>query len=312
MARNRGGWSRKALDYLEGVKQVIEEIADYWPLTLRQIYYRMTGVELIPKTTAAYRKLSRILTKARLDGLVPWEAMEDRAREALWAGGWPDKDDFIEEQYSHFLCGYRRDLLQSQDRLAVECWVEKDALSRLLHEVAARYCVPVFVARGFSSVTCIHECHTRILENVEEGKQTVLLYFGDLDPSGWEMLPAMLETLQFEMGLGNDVEGVRCALTLEQVDEFKLPDSIDAIKDGDPRAPRYREMLAANGRRADLAVELDALHPRDFQRVAREAIEKHLDMEAFESEREVERHERGELNALRDKIVKLLEGEDQP
>ena len=49
----------------------------------------------------------------------------------------------------------------------------------------------------------------------------MVLYFGDLDPSGWEMLPAMMETLQNEMKLGDLVVGERCALTVEQVNAFR-------------------------------------------------------------------------------------------
>jgi len=47
---------------------------------------------------------------------------------------------------------YRRDLLQSQD-VAPELWVEKDALSDICHRAAKPFCVPVIVARGFSSIS---------------------------------------------------------------------------------------------------------------------------------------------------------------
>ena len=93
-SRDRGGWSRASLAYLEKVKQVLVSLKEYWPLTLRQVYYRLVAAGTIENNLAEYSKLSRILTKARLDGLVSWESMEDRSRRMLLSAGWEDKDDF--------------------------------------------------------------------------------------------------------------------------------------------------------------------------------------------------------------------------
>ena len=198
------------------------------------------------------------------------------------------------------MTGYRRDLLQSQD-VALEAWIEKDALSRVCHQVAFDYCVPVIVAKGFSSMSYKHEFRNRIERNAAAGKQTIALYFGDLDPSGWEMLPAMLRTLQVEMGLGDQIRGQRCALLPEQVGQYDLPHSIDAIKESDPRTPKYRQRFG------DLAVELDALPPPTLQSLVRAAIEGQLDMSAFQHERAIEAGEREELSALRRRVQGLLQ-----
>jgi hypothetical protein len=299
--RNRGGWSDSSSAYLGEVKAVAEALREYWPVTLRQVYYRLVAGGMIENDRTAYQKLSRVLTKARLDGLFPWEAIEDRTRSVLSSGGWPDARAFIADETEDYLAGYRRDCLQSQD-VALEVWIEKDALSRVCHRAAEPYGVPVVVARGFSSVSYLHEARKRIEGNAEHDQQTIILYFGDLDPSGWEMLPAMLKTLQEEMDLGESVEGVRCALTLEQVSMYDLPRNPDALKDADPRAPKYRDRFG------DLAVELDALPPATLEGLVRGAIEGHLDMDWFRIEIDREHDEREQIFTLQERVRQLVKG----
>ena len=305
--RNRGGWTAKAVEYLRQVQRILEELRDYWPLTLRQVYYQLVAALVVENSRSAYQKLSRILTKARLDDLVAWDALEDRARSTLDSAGWWDKSQFIDAHLNHFLSDYRRDLLQSQP-VALEVWVEKDALSRVCHQAAFDYCVPVIVARGFSSVSYVNECRNRVENNAEDGKRTLILYFGELDPSGWEMLPSMLETLQVEMDLGDSIEGIRCALTPGQVDAYSLPQSIDAMKDTDTRTPKFKAMLRQEGYPDTLAVELDALPPATLEALVREAIEKNLALSKFEAEKRTEEAERNALQELRSRARQFVVG----
>src|SRR4029077_1657950 len=81
--RDRGGWTPAALAYVERVNQTLSGLRDYWPLTLRQVYYQLVAALFIENNEEQYKKLSRILVKARLSGLVTWDALEDRARSLL-------------------------------------------------------------------------------------------------------------------------------------------------------------------------------------------------------------------------------------
>jgi hypothetical protein len=285
--RNRGGWSKASLAYLERVQLALDDLRDYWPLTLRQLYYRLVSDLVIENRQNEYRKLSRDLTKARLHGLIPWEAIHDRSRTFSAVTGWPDPQAFVTQTVRYLSYGYARDLLQTQPR-QLELWIEKDALSKIFQGVADEYHVPVVVARGFSSISFVHEC----AERVRLGRPTTILYFGDLDPSGWEMLPAMMETLQLEMEIGHRVEAVRCALNPDQVEQYELPRSIDAVKAGDPRAGKYVEQFG------DLAVELDALSPPLLEEIARREIEAHLDMDLLAEEQALERAEQERLGDI--------------
>ena len=45
--RNRGGWSNKSIVYLEKIKKILQTLEEYWPLTLRQIYYQLVSALII-------------------------------------------------------------------------------------------------------------------------------------------------------------------------------------------------------------------------------------------------------------------------
>jgi hypothetical protein len=286
--------------YRDAVIAVLDDLRDYWPLTLRQVYYQLVASGTIENNRNEYQKLSRNLSAARLEGAVPWAALEDRARSMHEVHAWEDRDEFVESTLAHFLRHYRRDLLQEQDE-ALEVWIEKDALSSVCYRAAEPYCVPVVVARGFASTSYKHECRLRVVRNAKRGQKTHILYFGDLDPSGWEMLPAMMNTLQLDMELGELVQATRCALTQEQVSQYNLPRNPDALKASDPRAKKYMKQFG------NLAVELDALPPATLQSIVRCAIERRLDMELFAKAVAKQEEDVRQLGEYREQVLDLLD-----
>lgn len=290
---------KKTQTYLNNVLEVMNSLREYWPLTLRQVYYQLVAAGVITNNRNEYQKLSRVLSMARIEGLAPWEAIEDRSRVFMPSGGYDDAEHFKQSELDNFLEGYRRDLLQTQSSRP-EIWIEKDALSHIVHEVAVQYCVPVIAAKGFSSTTFKNECRKRVLRNADRGQDTVILYFGDLDPSGWEMLPAMMRTLREDMEL-DMVEEERIALNPEQVDAYSLPIQFDAIKDTDSRAKKYRQQFG------DLAVELDALPPHTLKDMVKQAIERTLDLSKFEIEQELEEEDLEVMDDLKEKVTQLVE-----
>ena len=293
--RHLGNFRGETLAFLDQVSAVLEDLAGYWPLTLRQVYYQLVAALVIENNLSSYKKLSRDLAKARLCGLVPWNAIEDRTRSTMFSDGWSDRDHFIEDELNGFLAGYRRDLLRSQD-IAVEAWIEKDALSHIVHRAPAPFCVPVVVAKGFASATYRNEARQRIERNAESDKPTIIVYLGDLDPSGQAMLPSMVDILVQEHGVPESLILPRhCALTPEQVEQFGLPHSVDALKKTDSRAKKYMEVFG------NLAVELDSLRPATLEDLVRDAIEAELDLAKLDEERQIERDERSALAVLQER-----------
>lgn len=289
---------------LDAVGEVLEELRPFWPLTVRQCFYQLVSRLLVPNTRADYKRLSELLTDGREEGRVPWDALEDRTRGRLGPTTFADESEFRENEAELVLRGYRRDVLQSQPH-RLEFWVEKDALSRLVEEAADPFCVDVYPAKGFASTTAVKGLRDRVQAGMDEGRETVVLYAGDLDPSGWAM-PDALGRKARAPGL----RIVRVGLTPEQVEQFNLPRSPDALKETDSRAAGYRRWLAEHGHPTDLAVELDALPPAALQALVRDSILAHVDRAALALEREVERREAQALEGLRAAAVAVLRGAD--
>ena len=155
MARRRLKWTPKQVDKLNKVIAVLEELKEYKPLTLRQVYYQLVGQGYIENKVSEYTMLSNLLKWARIDGHVGWNDIEDRVRAFYNAEGWMDRQGFLDSYMESLVSAYRRNLWQTQDRY-VEVWIEKDALSSIFTRVCAPYGVSVVVCRGFSSVSFLH------------------------------------------------------------------------------------------------------------------------------------------------------------
>lgn len=183
-----------------------------------------------------------------------------------------------------------------------EIWIEKDALSRILHRIAFDYCVPVVVAKGYASTSFKNECRERVLRNNRNEQKTIILYFGDFDPSGMNMLPTMMKTLQEDMNLGDSVEAIRVALNLEQIDQYQLPKNPDAVKPKDTRAKKFREEFG------DVAVALDALHPEILETLVKDSIESVLDLSRFEEQRRIQAQDREKNSTIKKRINEMIAG----
>jgi hypothetical protein len=288
-------WTEHQVDKLNKVKTILDELEEYKPLTLRQVYYQLVGKGLIENKVSEYTMLSGLMKWARIDGRISWDDMEDRGRVFHDLSGWGSRESFIQSELDNFLSGYRRDLLQSQPAY-LEVWIEKDALSSIFKRVCLDYTVPVVVCKGFSSVSFLNNFKGRI--EAHGDKSPVMLYFGDFDPSGVEMLTSMKKTLEDELGMPG-IAFKRIALQQDDIFTYKLPHNPDAIKKGDTRAHKH---IAAFG---ELAVELDALRPDILVNKVKTAIEAELDLDAFNAEGEEHNSEAKKL-ALLKKSVKLF------
>lgn len=297
MARRSWKWTEKQFDKLNKVTAILEELKDYKPLTLRQVYYQMVGKGYIENKVSEYAMLSKLLKQGRIDRYIPWDDIEDRVRTFHSGSGWNDKDHFIQQEIEHFLRGYRRDLLQGQEKY-IEVWIEKDALSSIFTRTAMPYCISVVVCRGFSSVSFLNDFRQRL---TSQNRLAVMLYFGDFDPSGVEMLEAMKTTLEHELGVVG-LEFKRIALLKDDISIYNLPHNPNALKRTDTRARKHIE------NHGYLAVELDALRPDVLEQKIREAIESELDIEAFNYEVREHNREIDLLNNLRKKVVEFMGG----
>lgn len=287
------------LDFLcKTITTIVRDMRAYWPLTLRQIYYQLVGTDVIVNTAKSYGNLTGHLTKLREGGVVPWESMEDRHRVFKRYSGWPSKSAFVADEFDSFLEGFRLDTMATQP-VRPEIWIEKDALYSIVSPIADEYHVDLVVSKGFTSADFRHKCEQRILQRQRCGQDTHILWFGDQDPSGREMLPSLLRKLGLPASGGTHV-----AITPEQIREYDLPNDPTAGKAGDSRFTNY---VREYGR---LFVEIDALATRDnlptLQQLVRDSIEAQLDMDEFEAQREVETDCIDELTEEKNRLVDFL------
>ena len=296
MARRRLKWTAKQVDRLNKVIEVLSELEDYKPLTLRQIYYQLVSKEYIENKVSQYNMLSNLLKWARIDGYVSWDDVEDRGRAFHNAEGWQDKEHFLNGALSSFLERYRRNLWQTQKRY-VEVWIEKDALSSIFTRVCAPYGISVVVCRGFSSVSFLHDFSNRLVSR--DGRKPVMLYFGDFDPSGVEMLTAMKTTLRDELGV-RGMQFKRIALLKDDIFTYRLPHNPNALKRTDTRA---RKHMRAYGERA---VELDALRPDILEQKIEDAVKAQMNVRAFNRQVDLYRKEMEELRSLKGRIMRVV------
>ena len=63
---------------VDAISRVLDEYRDFWPLTARQVYYRLIGLGLpVAKTKAGADGVGDKLNRGRRAGLWPWEAIRD-------------------------------------------------------------------------------------------------------------------------------------------------------------------------------------------------------------------------------------------
>ncbi|KKN67395.1 hypothetical protein LCGC14_0462590 [marine sediment metagenome] len=176
--------NKKNQEQLEVINSIIEEYArDGYVLTLRQLYYQLVSRDIIPNEQKEYAKLSTLLVKGRMAGVVDWDAIEDRIR----VPNIPYSVDDIEDAIQDTIDQYRLNRQDGQD-VYIELWVEKDALSGVLKRITHYYHINLMVNRGYSSCTAMHDAYERFVKKVAEGKKVVVLYLGDHDPSGLDMV----------------------------------------------------------------------------------------------------------------------------
>ena len=267
---------RKPFSRASVVKEASAVLESVHPQTVRQLFYRLVTVGIVPNSRSAYQFTSRALVEARRTGKIPWKQIEDRLRRPRTPAMWRDLPDFVED----VIYSYRRTVWQTQPRL-VECWLEKDALSGIFEDTLARYGITLNVGRGFDGWSSIHNAAMRYRSS---GKPVSVLYFGDFDPSGEDMVRSLRVRLA---ECGHAPEIVKCALTRDDIDRYRLPPMM--AKASDSRAAAFIE------KHGDVSVELDAL-PTEVLRARLVAeVESRLDLKALAACRELEETERREL-----------------
>src|SRR5512135_2093627 len=254
-------------DSLRRIGEINDILAEYsgQKLTVRQVFYQLVSRGLIPNTVKSYKNTASIITDGRYAGLIDWEVIEDRNREPDSPSEWVSIDSLVNAA----LRSFRLPRWEGQEYY-VEVWVEKAALAGVLSPITYRHHVTLMVNRGYSSASAMKESAERMMFHCsDDERRPILLYLGDHDPSGEDMVRDVRDRL-IEFGVER-LEVHKLALTMDQIKKFRPPPN--PAKWTDSRAAAYVEKFG------EQSWELDALPPRELNRIVEEAILEYLDQE---------------------------------
>jgi hypothetical protein len=278
-----------------------EILQHYWrdgtgfPLTLRQLFYKLVSENAIPNTPQEYDKLGGIMSDGRYWGLIDWDMLIDRTR-TMWDFPYRvDERDALEQTASRFML----DPWVGQKQ-RVEVWIEKDAAIGTIQSVCTELRVPYGSTRGYHSTSGVKQGASRVFRIVGGNQDLLALHLADHDPSGWDMTrdisDRLNEIVSIDLGralaedgglddpaaaldegrawLGDGFTIRRLALNLDQVRELDLPSQ--PVKSKDTRTPGYVQRFGISE-----GWELDALEPDYLADLIRGAVLEHRDEAAW-------------------------------
>ncbi len=182
--------------------------------------------------------VKRFLTDMRLDGRIPYDAITDNTRWVHKPTTYPSLTAAVQDWVKYFRLSYWDDQPGN-----LEIWLEKDALAGLFYQVTYQFDVPLMVTRGYPSITYLNDAASII---GRRGKPTVILYFGDYDPSGMDIEKNIHRSIQ-KYAPNADVTFERVAITKQQIGQWNLPTR--PTKENDSRLKTWMVMSLNRARR---------------------------------------------------------------
>jgi hypothetical protein len=240
------GMARASLHLISKMYRIAEAAQ---PITGRGVGYKLFTAGLIPSMSVNdMQKVYRLLKIAREQGLIPWSWIVDETRELERVSTWSNTAAYARTVAK----SYRRDFWDQQPR-RVEVWSEKGTIRGVLKPVLDHYAVGFRVMHGFTSATAVNDVAE---DRDRRGRNLVVLYIGDFDPSGLFMSECDLPQRLAEYG-GDHVELIRIALLRSHAERLPSFPASDKRKD-----PRYSWFAGNYGTRC---WEIDAMDPRDLR-----------------------------------------------
>jgi hypothetical protein len=242
-------------------RALIDTLDDDHPATVRQVFYRLVAGGVIAKSEGEYKStVCRLLVQLRESGDVPYGWISDNTRWQRKAESYDDASTALRITAQ----AYRRALWNDQPHY-VEVWIEKDALAGVLIEETNPWDVPLMVSKGFASITYLHAAALAI---AARRKPAHVYLFTDYDRSGIGIAGQIERRLRQYAPMAT-IHVERLAVTPEQIERWQLPTR--PAKDTD----------VSRGWMGGECVDLDAIPPRLLRQLAREAIERHVDVDAL-------------------------------
>jgi len=291
------------------VEVVDEHCREYGATSDRKVFYLLLNIPRLPRNDVrktpfanndeCYQDVTDLLTRLRLDGSIPFDAVVDETRPVVTWDTHRSVGPFITRELEDLFSGYWRDLLQSQPN-HVELLVEKNTVAQDLKPIAAKYALPMTSGRGYSSLPPRKAMVDRFRASGKE--KLIVIVASDFDPEGQDIPNAFGLSLRDDFDVDpNQLVIIKAALTHRQTQELDLHEGQFAKED----SARYQRFVDAYGKHC---WELEAIRTALLREIVEGAIQRTVDMEAFRREVEIQRQEQRELDEHRRRARKLLPG----
>ena len=255
--------------------ELLDFVNEHVFITDRQFYYHLVeqpsnslarlDVSTTRKATNAYARVINLTVTCRLGGLIPLDSILDDT-DLL---GTTQYDCPIEEYLFSQVDNYRSDWFEKQ-KCYVECWLEKRALSRIFQQITDSYGVYLSVSGKYPSLAQVKSAIERFRKH---DKPRIILYFGDLDPTGKDM-PRYLREMFSELFCKNvGIEEV--TVNTKDVEIYDLPTI--PLKDKDKRTKWFKKTFGV-----DYGVEIDALSPSLLKQKITDSLGYFLDLKEIQ------------------------------
>jgi hypothetical protein len=284
---------------------VAEQLGDISSIHIRGLHYRIVarGSAVMPNGTCyinddeSYAWLNIAVKSARWLGYVPFERIIDNRNdapviappEALALGpgrarweppSWVSIPDFeLGQQPEIYLSG--GDVAQPYRIIFIG---EKSSLRDELEPLRQRVNGELILPSGELSDTLVYGMAARA---AIDPRPSVVLYFADFDPSGYQMpvsLARRLQALKVLYWPDLEIQVRSAALDLETCIRLNLPST--PLRETELRGDRWRERF---GREQTEIDALAALHPGELRRIARDAVAPFFDFTLAERLDEAQR-----------------------
>jgi hypothetical protein len=274
-------------DVAELVKRTVD--ATGGAVTVRQVYYQAVNAGLVQSGDQGYQRIQDAIKDGREVGRIAWNVIEDRGRSPRK----PYHESGVVEALADLARGYRLDRAAGQ-RFRVEVWLEQAALREIVWPICAELGAVLVVCGGFTSHDSLFKASERFRGYDVLGQQPIMLHLSDLDPSGVQMGAVIGRKIELLLD-DSDEPDAECEVDFDALDEGCATSAgrlyvqrigltiaqakqhgllARPLKDGDSRAPAYREQ------HGNFAYELDGLPPWALQSIVRTAIEPLIDWAA--------------------------------
>jgi hypothetical protein len=304
-------------EFLGSAKTVAEALKYFWPLSVRQVHYKLLNNPPLTQTTkkkgerwryknnlACYSKLSNLLVAARYHGDIPWEAIDDSTRSSHTYDDSMDLAEFVEEEVNQFLheSKFTRNRQEGQPN-HVELLVEKNTLLNILGDVAGDLHIPITATRGYGGPSLWHEIEERYSDKCSDHEgpndpKLVLIIVSDHDPEGLNLADDAVRSLRDNHDI--EVIATRPAITMDQVKKYGL--TSNPAKE---TSSRYHEYVKRT--KTTSCWEVEALEPDVLRKCVHDAILKAVDVDQLNAVQEREAQERRDIADIRVRVGTKLQ-----